>query len=283
MVDKALQQRAGANTGTEPSTGWVVDKALQNKYVVKLGQEVTILQHSPDNNRLVVGKKKPGMYIYGICPTAGGESDFEAKWHNEFGETIDLLPFPNEVQDVMTLIGFSKFGSPISSGQGWMTMAPKEKITLKVVADGDGVFFVPTMDVKRKPKPSGGGGATDGNVVTVRGTITAQGLEVGPPPGKAWSGIGQGFGRLSTKIGHFGALTDNPVDVLEYLVDADGVPYFMEQLSTNGFNNAVAMPQDFTACGNMMFVESVGFLPLPTGRIQLLATFQEFDLPKDAQ
>ena len=303
MVDKNLQKRAGLNVGTEP-LGWVIDKAMQNKYIATQGSEVPILQPSPDNNRLVVGKKAQGYYIYGFSNGAA-QVEFQGKWYNEFDESIDLIPIPNAVLPAVngfTLIGFSKFGIDSGDYSGWQTLAPNEKLTVKML-DGNATFFVPTMDIKRKPRPGGGGGGlSDGNVVTVRATITSQGVEVGPPPGKAWAGLlVPGFGvRFSTKIGHFGALSDSPADVEEYLIDVDGNEYFIEKVSNNPFGIFPQVdPQMFKGCGGSLFCIGGGFLaypnkwklklvpfernPLPQGRIQLLATFQEFDLPKDAQ
>jgi hypothetical protein len=293
MTDSHLQQRAGQNVGVENAGGYSIDKAAQNKFEVVGTSEVTVVEPSPNNNRLVPGKA-PGMRFYGFNPTAVPFT-FGGKFYNEFGESIDLVPSPAALPGAPgpTLVIFAA----LSSGQAFITLAKGEKVTLKGLTGTKGVFFVPTIDIKRKPKPSGGGGLSDGNVVTVRATLTSTGVEIGPPPGKAWGGAVFGGTADSSlpfrpgfNVGHFGAVADNPASVLEYLVDEAGQEYFLA--GTVGI-----APQSFKLIGTTLFGGSMGLLaypnkwrvkleaagPQPKGRVMLLVTAQEYDLPADAQ
>lgn len=309
MTDKNLQKRAGLNIGTEPSGGVaVVDKAIQNVVKLPKNSEVTVLRPSPNNNRLVPGVKSeygPFSYFYGTSDTAT-PTEIEARWYNEFDESIDLgfLTFGygsnfDAFGQFMPPAGFLKL-----LNTGWMTMAPGERLTLKSL-DSDATVFLPTTDLKRKPKPSGGGGASDGNVITVRGTVTSQGLLIGPPPGRAWGGVSPGASLginapFSVKLAHFGAETDEPVNVKEYIVTPDGTEYFSSDFQSFGLGLDYLEPQSFGALGFPFVLGGYLAYPnkwllkldpavvdgspvaLPQGRIQLLATLQEFDLPADA-
>lgn len=314
MTDKQLQRRRGQNSGVQPA-GFDIDKAISNKFKVTGRSEVVILEHSPNNNRMVSGKKKTGSYIYGFNKSADTVFDFGAFWENAFGERINLdpavdggLPSLAFGNTGLQLVGFNQFGfnGTNLNGEGLMTMAPDEKIILQGQNSGEGTFFVPTFDIKRKPVPKGDGGATDGNVVTIRATVTPAGVDIGPPPGRAWSGIPSinASLRLSTKVAHFGALGDTSVNVNQYLVDGDSVEYFIQSLTTENGEFPGLPPQSFKSIGKTLFLETAGVLaypnkyrlklaktddgedpPLafPEGRIQFLGTFQEFDLPSDAQ
>jgi len=288
MTDLSLQARAGLNVGNEPSVGNFIDKAGQSRATLTGNAEATLLEGIEENGRtaLSVASTAPKFIAFNADPAAVG---YETKYYNTFGESI-ATPGPDAGVGV-TLLEVT--GLTPLSGQP-LVMVAGEKITAKRVVSqrapgtADVTIFPSFRDLKIKPKPRGGGGLTDGNVARVRATITAQGVEIQPPPGKAWSPATYGQ-ELDTAdiVGHFGAVGDNPATIEVFLVDEDGVA---RSLGTSG----PLSPQTFATI-NDFFIETnpvlayprklryklvPGKLPIPVGRVLLMTAFTEFDQPR---
>lgn len=296
MVDRQLEARAGLNVGVEPAGSLFIGKAATRFAVMKGSAETLLADAAPDSNiRLVAGTGEASFPAWNLSPDGVA---YIIKLYNEFGETISN---PATISSAPSINGVSLPGLEYNI----LSMAPKEKITITrsptVGEPGleDVQILVPVWDAQHKPKPEGGGGLSDGNVVLVRKTLGSTPVDVGPPAGKAWRPVSsfttQDKKTSSSNYGHFGATGDNPATVRVSWVDPAGVARPMNDDDPVAAQSL--QPSDielllFTKAGMVLgypnkiryqLVPTPGevTLPIPVGRVMLMAAYVEFDLPKD--
>lgn len=302
MVDSSLQARAGLNIGVEPAGGMFIGKAATRFAVMKGSAETLLADAAPDSNvRLVLGtgNENPSVPAWNLSADAIA---YLIKLYNEFGETISN---PGTIASVPTnLTGITLSGMDFNI----ISMAPKEKLTITraptVGEPGleDVQILFPVWDAQHKPKPEGGGGLSDGNVVLVRKTLGSTPVDIGPPKGRAWRPLStftlSDKTTSSSNYGHFGATGDNPATVAVKWVDGAGVARPLL------FNDGPIVAQSLHSSDNeeLLFTKGgmvLGYpnklryqliptpqeqgpaLPIPAGRVMLMAAYVEFDLPKD--
>lgn len=290
MSDDQLSARSGFNTGTEPVVGFSIQKATQAKTVVMKGNdEFTLLEGNKQNNRTLIATPVSGDIQWPACVSdLVNAVQVASRFYNTFGDTIELGPQTlgpaTATRGVFPVIAINFFGT--------MILVEGEKITVlrgpNSPSASDLPIFPSYFNIQKKPLPQGGGGQSDGNCVVLREVITASGVTVGPPPGKAWRPVGAFAGKLYIgTVGHFGALGDNQALVNEYLIDENGVERFLEQ------SNPPIDPQTFGAVDQNFFEPNMTVLsypcklkykladPQPAGRVLLMTAMMEFDKPKD--
>lgn len=290
MTDKQLEERAGLNVGVEPDSRFFIDKAGASYKTLsgQVGSEVILVEGDPNGNiRTLFALEEPEVVTFNPDPTNAVAAML--RFRNQFGETIttpartvsaggfSAIAFGPEIFNfILQLVK----GEKISAVRG----APDENVP----GTGPVELWTTFFDAKHKPKPQGGGGLSDGNVVAVRETVTSQGVEVGPPPGKAWRPLPlpteNGTGFIS--LGHFGLVGDVVAQVRTSLVLPDS--------SARLFGAVNIDPQTINpgADGELFF--AIGSLiphpfkirysldaPAPVGRVLLLGAYVEYDLPKD--
>lgn len=299
MSDDQLSARSGFNTGVEPCIGFVVDKATQAKPVVMKGAaEFTLLEGNAEDDRTLVASVVGTKIQWPSFPDPADTvhaTGYETRYYNSFNEVILLNASPGLVGPASATQGCF----PVTLDGlfiGTIVMVEGEKITIKRASNGeqagglgDLAVYPSYLNIKKKPKPYGGGGQTDGNCVVLRERITASGVVVGPPPGKAWRPVPSVGKIFSGLAGHFGATGDNPALINTSLIDENGVERFVEQDSVQ--------PQFFTDLDKNFFEPDMTVLsypnklkyklftdaqnPLPAGRVMLMTAMMEFDKPED--
>lgn len=157
-----------------------------------------------------------------------------------------------------------------------------------------------------KKKSSGGGGFSDGGVLCERRTLSAQPVELGPPPGVAWGGFtASGFPTTAPSVQAINFDPAISVGVEEYFVFADGTQKLVgvTQVGVNlSDTDASLNASAVQACSKYLSNGGVLAYPnklryklvlgtggespettLPTQRVLLHFDVQEFDIPKDQE
>lgn len=289
MTDKNLQVRVGLNVGNEPSMGNFIDKAGQTHVVMTGNAEVTLFEGIEENGRTALANSVLGHPVFGAFNSDVGNVGSQSRFYNAFGESIAA-----NVEAVIPGVSIITLNMLSTLGTQPLVLVAGEKFTVKRVVSvpnpGTAAvdIFTSYRDLKIKPKPRGGGGLTDGNVARVRATITAQGVDIQPPPGKAWAPVAYGEEQVTWDVvGHFGALGDNPAVIEMYLIDENNVVRFMEASSPIDPQQIVQINNYFNA--NMLLANpfkiryklvGVNQKPLPAGRVMLLSAYTEYDQPR---
>jgi len=291
-MNEPLQQRAGLNVGAEPNLNFFVDKALMTHVRVEGNAETTLLEGIEENIRLLLAGSGGGV-IWPAWNLTNDDIGYLTKFYNEHGESIVLVSGggPGLLASTPNMIGTDLTVIPEDFA---VSLRPGEKVTIQrdtSVSPGTGPFDVypRAVDAKKKPKPRGGGGLSDGNVADVRADIPVQGyVEIGPPKGRAWRPIWMEIPITAVGVAaHFGAVGDEIVGINAYLVDETGSVKFTEPVSIS--------PQTFEILDPTFFGFFCGILPYPyklryerdqqktpaAGRVTVMTTFVEFDLPKE--
>ena len=289
MTDKNLQVRVGLNVGNEPSMGNFVDKAGQSHVVMRGNAEVTLFEGIEENGRTALAAGIAGHPVFWAFSSDDGNVGSQSRFYNTFGESIAA-----NVEAVSPGVSIITLNMLSTLGTQPLVLVAGEKYTVKRVVSvpnpgtADVDIFTAYRDLKIKPKPRGGGGLSDGNVARVRATITAQGVDIQPPPGKAWAPVAYGEELDSADIvGHFGALGDNQAVIEMYFIDENNVVRFMETSSpidpqmivpiNNYYNANLLLAHPFKIRYKLVGVNQK---PLPVGRVMLLSAYTEYDQPR---
>lgn len=152
-----------------------------------------------------------------------------------------------------------------------------------------------------KKKSSGGGGFSDGGVHCERRTLSAQPVELGPPPGVAYAGFSAIFPGIAPSVQAINFDPAISVAVEEYFVFEDGSQKLVgsTQVGLNASDTDASLNADavqicspyFSNGGVLAFphklryklVPGYGETVLPTSRVLLHFDVQEFDIPKDQE
>lgn len=290
MVDKQLEERAGLNVGVEPSR-FFIDKAGAS-YKTLLGQvgsEAVLVEGDPNGNVRSLFAQDDGPLVATFNADPANSVAAALRFYNQFGETV-TTPDRSVNSGGFGGIAFSSeiFSFVLQLVKGEKITAVRGTPTQADAGTGPVELWTSFYDAKHKPKPQGGGGLSDGNVVAVRETLSSQDVDVGPPPGKAWrpiplpTSLGAGF----CNVGHFGQIGDVPALIRTSLVLPDG--------SARLFGVATNSPQTIdTTVDAELFFAFLSLIPhpfklrysldapTPAGRVMLLGAFVEYDMPKD--
>jgi hypothetical protein len=279
MVDKNVQDRAGQNVGNEPSLLNFVEKA--GSLAVQLatnGSRTTIIEGIEDTIRSMIIQGGASGRLFNVGPDAVDVTLFfeDGEGHEINAGTLNIAAGANAA--------LTNFVMP--------SLAAGEKISAEVAVYGGGtaaVYAVPAFhDLKRKR--GGGGGLSDGNVVSIREDLAVNSVEFGPPKGKCWQMIcdasrGAVLDDLPGVPGAYVNFGTNTPDVNEALVLPDGTAIAVTtETGVAATTIASDALQSWGADGFILSYPMKVRLSLTEAsnvRFYAALAFAEFDLPKD--
>jgi hypothetical protein len=287
-MNQPLQQRAGKNAGPTPgTTTYAISKRDLKAVKVDTASFVTLLEGV--EGKIIVLPTAfqpigfPPMYLAGTSDDPANDFTYQLYIQNATGQRIPLNSVP--------LIAPVDWDDAVNTPQPQLdtllaltTLQPGEKLVLQRDAaslSAEATFLVETIEIGRKVA---GQGTIGGDIKIIHETLSTQWTEVGPPPGKTWSGVPLvfllgGVSNLSMNGLNFGddALLETQ------LVDPDGkvyapfpVPLLAGTGSTLGslFEVNASIPNGWK---QRFRIDTVNGPPNPTGPIEVWLAFREYD------